>query len=97
LSHIEGGFLAFAAAIAATPEMGAQGHADASRLMRRLMAWSTGSSYLNFAENPTDVRSAYPADTWRQLKAIRSMVDPDGLFVANHRVPRLYEDGRLTE
>jgi FAD/FMN-containing dehydrogenase len=97
LSHIEGGFLAFAAAIAATPEMGAQGHADASRLIRRLTSWSTGSSYLNFAENPTDVRSAYPADTWQQLKAIRSMVDPDGVFVANHQVPRLYEDGRPTE
>ena len=97
LSHLEGAFAAFAAAIAATPEMGAQGHADATRLMRGLAPWGTGSAYLNLAEKPADVRSAYPPDTWRQLKAIRSMIDPDGVFVANHRIPRLYEDGRATE
>jgi hypothetical protein len=32
-----------------------------------------------------------------RLKAIRSAVDPNGLFVGNHRIPRLVEDGRVTD
>ena len=44
VSHFEGRFLVFAAAIAATPEMGEQGHADAVRLTEALTAWSNGAS-----------------------------------------------------
>jgi hypothetical protein len=43
-----------------------------------------------------DTRSAYAAGSWRQLTGIRSAVDPHGLFVANHPVPRLFENGRAT-
>ena len=55
-----------------------------------------GARYLNFAEDAVDPRQAYDEATWRQLIGIRSVVDPDGIFVANHPVPRLYEDGRPT-
>ena len=96
VSHFEGRFLVFAAAIAATPEMGEQGHADAVRLTEALTAWSNGASYLNFAEEPVDVRSGYPESAWVQLTGIRSAMDPDARFVGNHPVPRLYEDGRPT-
>ena len=95
LSHLEGEFVAFAGAIAATPEMGAQGHADASALMGALDRWSNGRQYLNFAENVVDTRDAYADAAWRQLAGIRSAVDPHGTFVANHPVPRLYEDGAV--
>ena len=93
LSHLEGQFVAFGGAIAATPEMGAQGHADATALMGALDPWSNGRQYLNFAENVVDARDAYADSAWRQLAGIRSAVDPMGTFVANHPVPRRYEDG----
>jgi hypothetical protein len=96
VSHFEGQFLVFAAAIAATPEMGAQGHADAVRLTSALASWANGKSYLNFAEEPVDVRSGYPESAWVQLTGIRSAMDPDALFVGNHPVPRLFEDGSPT-
>ena len=96
LSHLDGRFLAFGVAIAATPEMGAQGHADAQRLMQALAPWANGRSYLNFVEEPVDTRSAYPDGSWIQLSGIRSAMDPDGLFVGNHPVPRLFEDGQRT-
>jgi hypothetical protein len=32
-----------------------------------------------------------------QLAGIRSAVDPSGLFVGNHRIPRLVENGRVTD
>ncbi|HWJ81357.1 MAG TPA: FAD-binding oxidoreductase [Nocardioides sp.] len=96
LSHLEAQFAMFAGAIAATPEMAAAGHRDAGRLAGALAPWANGRQYLNFAENPVDTRAAYRSDAWRQLSGIRSAVDPHGLFVANHPVPRLFEDGRAT-
>jgi FAD/FMN-containing dehydrogenase len=96
LSHVDGQFLVFAAAIAATPELERQGRADAQALVAALQPWSNGRQYLNFAEEEVDVRTGYAAGTWLQLTGIRSAVDPDGLFVGNHPVPRLFEDGRPT-
>ena len=86
----------FAGAIAATPEMGAQGHADAVRLTEALAPYANGRQYLNFAENPVDARTAYADGVWTQLKGIRSAVDPHGIFAANHPVPRLFENGTIT-
>ncbi len=94
LSKLDGQFILFGVAIAATPEMGAQGHADAQRLMAALAPWANGRNYLNFAEQPVDTRTAYPDASWMQLTGIRSAMDPDGLFVGNHPVPRLFEDGQ---
>jgi FAD/FMN-containing dehydrogenase len=97
LSHVEGSFLAFGVAIAPTPEAAAQGEADARRLVHALAPWANGSSYLNFAEGPTDPRAGYDADRWAQLKGIRGAVDEHGIFLANHAIPRLYENGRVTD
>ncbi|MGY2874953.1 FAD/FMN-containing dehydrogenase [Marmoricola sp. URHA0025 HA25] len=97
LSHVDGDFAMFAAAIAATPELAAQGQADAHRLATALAPFANGRSYLNFAERPTEPRSAYGDDTWLQLKGIRCAVDEHGVFLANHAIPRLYENGRPTD
>lgn len=97
LSHLDGQFAVFAAAIAATPEMAAQGQADAHRLVAALAPYANGRSYLNFAEGVTDVKAAYAENRWVQLKGIRSAVDPQGIFVANHPIPRLWENGRPTD
>jgi FAD/FMN-containing dehydrogenase len=97
LSKLDAEFVAFGVAIAATPEMGAQGHADARRFTSALSAYANGAEYLNFAESPVDPRAAFDDSTWLQLKGIRSAVDPHGLFRANHAVPRLYEDGQPTD
>ena len=97
LSHLDAQFVAFGGAMAATPEMGARGHADATRFTAGLAPFANGRQYLNFAENPVDTRSAYAEGVWTQLKGIRSAVDPHGIFAANHPVPRLWEDGRATD
>jgi FAD/FMN-containing dehydrogenase len=96
LTHLDGQFVSFAAAMAVDAESAARGHADALRVTEALSPFANGRQYLNFSENPVDVRSAYPDKAWRQLAGIRSAVDPNGLFVANHAVPRLFEDGRPT-
>ena len=96
LPALDGKFALFAVAIAATEEMAARGHADAVALVDALSQHSSGRDYLNFAEAPVDVSASYPADTWRRLTAVRTVVDPDGVLMANHPVPRLYENGRPT-
>lgn len=97
LKCLDAAFATFAGAIAATPEMGQQGEHDARQLTSALAPWSNGRNYLNFSENPVDPRTAYDEVAWLQLKGIRSAVDPTGLFVGNHRIPRLFEDGRVTD
>ena len=76
--------------------MGAQAHADAVRLTEALAPCANGRQYLNFAENPVDARTAYADGAWTQLTGIRSAVDPHGVFVANHPVPRLFENNTIT-
>lgn len=97
LDKLDAQFAVFACAIAATPEMAAQGHADAVRFTSALAPFSNGRSYLNFAEGVTDTKTAYAEDRWVQLKGIRSAVDPHGTFMANHPIPRLWENGRATD
>jgi hypothetical protein len=94
VSHLDGQFLAFAGGVVMGPETALQVGADTAAFTRALAPWTSGRTYLNFAEDAVDPRQAYDASTWRQLVAIRSVVDPNGTFVANHRVPRLYEDGQ---
>ncbi|WP_048556447.1 FAD-binding oxidoreductase, partial [Nostocoides japonicum] len=96
LPRLDGAFLGFAGGMALTPQMGAAAHAAAEGVVAALAPWSSGSTYLNFAETSADVRSAYPGWSWLQLKGIRSAYDPTGVFVANHRIPRLWEAGRPT-
>jgi FAD/FMN-containing dehydrogenase len=55
-------------------------------IAKGLAPWSSGRSYLNLAERPTDTRTAYPADTYRRLQALKTHTDPDGVFRANHEI-----------
>ncbi|MEP9385306.1 FAD-binding oxidoreductase [Nocardioides sp. KR10-350] len=97
LSHLEGDFVLFAGGMAPTAEIGGFMRAEASRVVAALAPCANGRTYLNFAEDPVDTKTAYRSDAWLQLKGIRSAVDPYGVFAANHPVPRLYEGGRVTD
>jgi FAD/FMN-containing dehydrogenase len=86
LPRLDGQFVLFGGTLALSPEMAAQGSADAAALVHALSPWSSGRQYLNFAEAMVDTSSGYAAADYARLQAIRAAVDPDGLFVANHRV-----------
>ena len=97
LTHLEGDFVAFAGCLAPDPEVAAVGRAEAHRLTEALAPYANGRTYLNFAEEAAETRTAYDDQTWLQLKGIKSAVDPYGVFAANHPVPRLYEGGRASD
>jgi FAD/FMN-containing dehydrogenase len=96
LNRLDAQFLSFGGGMAITPEMGARAHADAVRLNQALAPFANDRQYSNFAENPVDARAIFAPEAWTQLTGIRSAVDPHGVFLANHRIPRLYEDGAPT-
>ncbi|WP_228488962.1 BBE domain-containing protein [Raineyella fluvialis] len=89
LDHLDGSYAGFFLGMAVTPEMAAQGSADAARVVDAVSGWSTGGHYLNFADTTVEVRDAYATEDWLRLRALRSRVDPDGLFVANHPITGL--------
>lgn len=86
LDRLWGDYAGFFVAVAATPELGSRGRADAARVVAALQPWATGSRFLNFTEEPADVATAYPSETLERLRALRSELDPSGLFVANHAI-----------
>jgi hypothetical protein len=92
VSRLDGQFLAFACGVAMTPELRLAVEAEASAFTGALSRWASGSAYLNFVENDLDPSAAFGVRTWEQLRAIRSVVDPDAVFLANHVVPRRWEN-----
>ena len=86
LARLDAEFAVLGLGIAATPEAGAAIVASARTLTEALEPWSTGSRYLNFCETPTDTRTAYEADGFAKLQAVRSQVDPGRLLHANHQL-----------
>jgi hypothetical protein len=86
LARLDGQFAVFGVGIAATPEVGAAVEDSARALTEALRPWSTGSRYLNFSETPTDTRTAYEAETFARLQAVRAQVDPQRLLHANHEL-----------
>jgi FAD/FMN-containing dehydrogenase len=44
---------------------------------------------LNFLgeKGDTQVRNAYPGETWKKLAAIKALYDPENLFRVNHNIP----------
>ncbi len=96
VSHLDGQFLAFGTGMVLAPEMAGRVSADVAALQACLAPWTGARRFLSFTEDAVDPRGAYDEVTWRRLAALRSVVDPDGLFAANHPIPRLYEGGRPT-
>jgi FAD/FMN-containing dehydrogenase len=86
LPMLDGDWVLFAVGIAPTPEAAEQGLADAGRVAEAMAPWSNGRHYLNFVEHAVDASAGYRPETWARLQAVRAATDPDGLFVANHRV-----------
>jgi FAD/FMN-containing dehydrogenase len=46
--------------------------------------WTTGRSYLNFAERRAQLDALYPADVQRRLSEVKGRWDPEGLLRANY-------------
>lgn len=86
LSHLRADYGLFCVAIAATPEMAAQGLADARAVTTAMSPWSTGANFLSFTEEQVDTSTGYDPAAWIRLQGIRARMDPTRVFTANHQV-----------
>jgi FAD/FMN-containing dehydrogenase len=59
---------------------------QANGVATALAPWDAGMGYANFQEESGDARLFYDEDTYRLLRAIRTVWDPSGLFLANHEI-----------
>ncbi|MEA4944844.1 MAG: FAD-binding oxidoreductase [Propionicimonas sp.] len=84
LNRLDAGYGVHLVAVAATPELGARGRADAARAAAALRPWSDGRLLPTFTEEPAEAASFFGPTTLARLRAIRAQYDPSGTFLANH-------------
>ncbi len=86
LPKLDAAFALFGVGIVATPELGIAVAGHARVLTATMEPWSTGSRYLNFSETGSDARSAFDAESYSRLQAVRAQIDPSGVLQANHEI-----------
>ncbi len=94
LGKLDAEYMVFAVGIPMTPEMAEGIERDIARLHRALARWDSGRMYLNFAEEPRSGRSLFGEDGYARLRRVKTEVDPDNLFHANHQVEPAERRGR---
>jgi FAD/FMN-containing dehydrogenase len=86
VATMEGDFAFFAVGMAFDAETAAAVEAHVDLVKTALSEWDAGRRYLNFTERPIDTRRAYSAAAYRRLQAVKTLVDPDDTFRANHPI-----------
>jgi hypothetical protein len=86
LATLEGDFALFAVGIAPNAAAVAAIKASLTVLHEAVCEWDAGRRYLNFTESAVDTRRAYSGPAYRRLQAVKTLVDPDDLFRANHPI-----------
>jgi hypothetical protein len=85
LNRFPGSFLTFWVGMVLDDASEQKTRADLQRVTASLSAHCAGS-YLNFEEDPSDPARFYDADTYRRLRVVKALVDPDELIRANHPI-----------
>jgi len=85
-ARIDAPYVYFAVGVPMTPELGAAIPATLAQLRDVLAPHKADGAYLNFAEEPTDVSTAFEDDTFRALQAVKATYDPHNTIHANHEV-----------
>jgi hypothetical protein len=85
-ARIDAPYVYFAVGVPMTPELGAAIPAKLAELRGVLAPCKADGAYLNFAEEPTDISTAFVDDTFRTLQAVKATYDPYNTIHANHEV-----------
>jgi hypothetical protein len=85
-SKIDAPYIFFAVGVPATPELAAAIPARLAQLKNVLSPWIAPGAYLNFAEEPTDLSTAFEDETFRALQAVKATYDGRDTIHANHAI-----------
>jgi FAD/FMN-containing dehydrogenase len=83
---LAGDYAMFAVGGVMTPDAYDEVLGQANGVATALAPWDAGLRHANFQEEAGDARLFYDEDTYRLLRAIRTVWDPSGLFLANHEI-----------
>jgi FAD/FMN-containing dehydrogenase len=86
LSHVDGAYIMFAVGLPMSPEMAAAITRDVERVVAAVAPYGRGRSYLNFAETPTDTRTAFSQTAYERLQEIKARYDAAGASRSNHPI-----------
>jgi hypothetical protein len=86
VGSFRGEFAMFNAGIPMDPQVAHALDAELAALREAMTPFDAEAPYLNFAENRTDVASAYTQASGRRLAELKAAYDPQGLFQANHEI-----------
>lgn len=84
LDAFDGRYAMFALGIAPTAEAVAAADAASAAVCDALAPWTSGHTYMNFAESRRDPRTFWSAGAYQRLVEIRDIVDPGRVIRANH-------------
>ncbi|HWH92745.1 MAG TPA: FAD-binding oxidoreductase [Baekduia sp.] len=85
-SRLEAAYILFAVGTPLTPEMAAGIPPRLAQVKAALAPWHAAGAYLNFAEQPTDVSTAFGSDAFAALQAVKAKYDPRDTIHANHAI-----------
>jgi hypothetical protein len=85
-SRLEAAYILFAVGVPATPELAAAIPPRLAQVKAALAPWHANGAYLNFAESPTDMRTAFNGDAFAALQAVKTQYDPRDVIHANHAI-----------
>jgi len=83
---IDAPYVYFSVGVPATPELAAAIPARQAEMKSALAPWTSAGAYLNFAEEPTDVSTAYAPETFRTLQSVKATYDSRDTIHANHQI-----------
>jgi FAD/FMN-containing dehydrogenase len=86
LATLDADYLLFAVGTAPTAEAGAAVDREIALVQRALARWDAGRTFLNFAQQPRSGRSLFGESGYARLRRLKTELDPDDLFHANHQV-----------
>ncbi len=84
LSHLRAPYVIYAVGAPMGPVTVGAIDAAIDDLAWRLAPWSSGASFLNLTDRPTDAGSFFSADVLERLASVRDAVDPERRLRPNH-------------
>ncbi len=87
LGSLEGEFAIAAVGVPMGPITPDAIEAHLEKLHAALEPWSTGGSYLNFSEVPSDGSTHFGADVYAELRRVKADVDPQGTIRGGQDIP----------
>jgi hypothetical protein len=76
----------FAGGMAPTPELERQVRAHVRAVKDALGPWRADYDYYNFVETPAGAGAVLPAASYRRLRHVKAIYDPDQVIVSSHPI-----------